>query len=103
MGENLDKNKKLNRNNFSNNYLIIITLYISINLLILYKWITFDYDNNYAGSLATQLWGFSNLIINGVFFLGFIIAAIMIKQKRTFYFITAFFAFIPIVILFVTG
>ena len=84
-------------------YRTTIAIYLVINIVILFKWITFSYDNNYAGSLAAQLLGFSNLIINIVFFISFIVAGAVKKEKRKLYIITAFFAFIPVGILIITG
>ena len=94
---------KFNRNKFSNGYLTAILIYLIINCFILYKWVTFDYDNNYTGAIAAQLYGFSNLIINIIFFMSFIIAGIAQKDKRKLYFLTAFFAFVPVGILIITG
>ena len=90
-------------NNISEGYKTIIAVYSIINFVILYKWISFDYDNNYAGSFAAQLWGFSNLILNIIFFTSFIVAGAVNKAKRKLYMITAFFALIPVGILIITG
>lgn len=93
----------MNGNNISEGYKTIIAVYSIINFIILYKWITFDYENNYAGSLAAQLWGFSSLILNLIFFTSFIVAGVVKKEKRMLYMITAFFAAIPVGILIITG
>lgn len=36
-------------------YIAIVVSYLIINFLFLHKWITVEYDNNYAGGLAIPL------------------------------------------------
>lgn len=84
-------------------YIAIVVSYLFINFLILHKWVTIEYDNNYAGGLAIPFLGISNLILNIVFFISYLIAGIANKKRRVLYLMTAFFAFIPIGILIITG
>lgn len=84
-------------------YIAIVVSYVVINLLILHKWITVEYDNNYAGGLTIPFLGISNFILNIVFFISYLIAGIANRKRRFLYLMTAFFAFIPIGILIITG
>ncbi len=83
-------------------YIIIIVFYLLINFWILHKW-TAEYSNNFAGGVAIPFIGTCNIILNIAFFIGFLIAGIVKKNKRKLYLITAFFALIPIGILIITG
>lgn len=73
-------------------YLTIVVLFGLINVLILYKWITVEYDNNYAGGLIIPFLVLINMILNIVFLIGFIIAGI--KNKRKLYLLTTLLALI---------
>jgi hypothetical protein len=84
-------------------YVLTIAFYLLVNIWILYKWISFDYDNNYAGATASLFLGFSNLILNIGFFISFLIAALINKDRRILYLYTACAGFIPILILIITG
>ena len=84
-------------------YLVIITLFILLNSLILFKWITAEYDNNFAGGIVIPFLGFSCIILNCGFFIVFVIKGIIVKKKRRFYFFTALTALIPLILLILTG
>ena len=84
-------------------YLTIIILFVLLNTLILFKWITAEYDNNYAGGLVIPFLGLTSMVLNIGFFIGFIIKGLIKKDNRKFYFLTALFALIPLGILILTG
>lgn len=84
-------------------YLSLIGFSILINFIILYKWITAVYDNNFAGGMVIPFLGFSIIILNSAFLISFFIAGFLNKKRRKVYFITAIAALIPIFILYVTG
>lgn len=90
------------RNNIK--YSIIIVLFVVIQSLILHKWITADYsDNHFAGGIVIPFLGMTNLIMTITYFIGFIIAGIVKKDKRILYLFTAFLSLIPFIILIITG
>ena len=83
-------------------YLIILIIYIFLNSWIFIKWITEEFDSDFVGGIERTFLLSSNMLINVVFLIGFLMVGFKKKERRKLYLTTSLLAIISIGMLILT-